>query len=704
MRKIILITFLLFSIQGLATDKWFKATTGNNWGTLANWYTNSIWTVSASELPRSIDSVAFIAGAGNCVIDVSASCYSANFTGYNGTLSGSSAWSIYGGLIAGGTWTYSGTLTFAATSGSWKITFAGKSLSNITFNGTAGTWTLQDDLTCTGVYRVQAGTVDHNNKNATTVTASWSGGNLTLGTGILTVSGTSAGTNSYSFNCSGTTLSSTSSSIIRMTGNPSFNGRGYSYGRLEITGNNIAPNPAYAEFKGANTFGDFICAPTGTSSYGIVFLDNQTITDTLKIVGPGLQYRIGIFGKKLSGNVTLTAGTHIYDNADFLNVNTDDAVNLSSLSIGNCGENGANITFPTPVKRYWIGTSGGSWSSTSMWSTTSGGGSGASAPLVSDTAVFDAASFNSNGMTITEDVLTFSKVDLTNLDQTVIFNSVSAGPSMKFFTKDINFSNKVSTINISGKCFSINTNKSFNFGGKDPTGAIHIDMGNATGTFAGIAAGAYTMYSGTFLLGENCTILSMSNNGDLSGSTRYISFSSYTLTCTGNSAATFNTNNGITVTAGTGKLLFTGTPTSNQTLFLNGPSTNNYYNIEFTPAGSPSGSWVLNNLNVSNQLILGPKARIKHTAATTVAFGSTGTIISNATAGNLAIIGSSTTATYNYTKSSGTVNIDYVDIEYSAASGGGTFIAGCNSVNRGNNTGWTFQTCSTSNSFFGNDF
>jgi hypothetical protein len=41
--------------------------------------------------------------------------------------------------------------------------------------------------------------------------------------------------------------------------------------------------------------------------------------------------------------------------------------------------------------RYWVGGSG-SWSSTTKWSATSGGASGASVPTASDNAIFDANS------------------------------------------------------------------------------------------------------------------------------------------------------------------------------------------------------------------------------------------------------------------------------------------------------------------------
>jgi hypothetical protein len=41
--------------------------------------------------------------------------------------------------------------------------------------------------------------------------------------------------------------------------------------------------------------------------------------------------------------------------------------------------------------RYWVGGSG-NWNSTSKWSATSGGASGASVPTASDNAIFDANS------------------------------------------------------------------------------------------------------------------------------------------------------------------------------------------------------------------------------------------------------------------------------------------------------------------------
>jgi hypothetical protein len=53
--------------------------------------------------------------------------------------------------------------------------------------------------------------------------------------------------------------------------------------------------------------------------------------------------------------------------------------------------------------RYWVGGTG-NWNSTSKWSTTSGGGSGASVPTSSDNVIIDSSSGFDSGGTITLDV------------------------------------------------------------------------------------------------------------------------------------------------------------------------------------------------------------------------------------------------------------------------------------------------------------
>jgi hypothetical protein len=71
--------------------------------------------------------------------------------------------------------------------------------------------------------------------------------------------------------------------------------------------------------------------------------------------------------------------------------------------------------------RYWVGGSG-SWNSTTKWSTTSGGASGASVPTASDNAIFDAASSAAHyAVTVTDNAtcanLTYTPVAIDGVTQ-----------------------------------------------------------------------------------------------------------------------------------------------------------------------------------------------------------------------------------------------------------------------------------------------
>ena len=64
------------------------------------------------------------------------------------------------------------------------------------------------------------------------------------------------------------------------------------------------------------------------------------------------------------------------------------------------------------MDRYWVGGSG-SWNSTTKWSTTSGGASGASVPTASDNAIFDAASATAHYTVTVTDNATCANLTIT---------------------------------------------------------------------------------------------------------------------------------------------------------------------------------------------------------------------------------------------------------------------------------------------------
>lgn len=174
--------------------------------------TNLTWTgtgtlklTNASATARSITagtkrlpSVWVSAGTSTTTLTNVTGCIDLNMTGMGaGTIAaGSAAFAIGGSVtfVAAGTWSYTGALTFDATA-SKTITSAGKALtsSTVAFNGSGGTWALQDNAPATGAWTVTAGTIDVGNYTAATPSLVFSGSStrgLSFGSGTLTLSGT----------------------------------------------------------------------------------------------------------------------------------------------------------------------------------------------------------------------------------------------------------------------------------------------------------------------------------------------------------------------------------------------------------------------------------------------------------------------------------------------------------------------------------
>jgi len=119
-----------------------------------------------------------------------------NFTGFTGTVSIQNSIFVFGNWNYGGTTIQgvgTGTVTFAATSGTKTITSNGFSFpGNVTFNGVGGTWALQDAMTVgsTVITTLTNGTLDLNGYTLTTGSFYSSNTNLRVlafGTGKIVV-------------------------------------------------------------------------------------------------------------------------------------------------------------------------------------------------------------------------------------------------------------------------------------------------------------------------------------------------------------------------------------------------------------------------------------------------------------------------------------------------------------------------------------
>ena len=135
----------------MALKYWFKVSGGSdNWATAANWYNGSGGTGGLAGVPTAADDVIIDAasGSGTITIAAAATCLSIDFTGFIGTLAGTSTLAFLGDITLSSsmTLTYSGTSTLG--NGTSFFTSNGKTVTfNITVNNVNAIFYLVDNLT-----------------------------------------------------------------------------------------------------------------------------------------------------------------------------------------------------------------------------------------------------------------------------------------------------------------------------------------------------------------------------------------------------------------------------------------------------------------------------------------------------------------------------------------------------------------------------
>ena len=296
--------------------------------------------------------------------------------------------------------------------------------------------------------------------------------------------------------------------------------------------------------------------------------------------------------------------------------------------------------------RYWVGGSG-TWSSTTKWSTTSNGSSGASVPTAADNAIFDASSDSGADITVTFTAaatclnLTMSAID-QNLTFTGAFTLSVVGNLSLSATKTIDVTG-ITALSMTGT-----TTRTITSSGGTLTGGI---------TFNGSG--------GTFTLQD---ALTLSGTATLTNGT--LALSSYTFTC-----STFSSSNGNTrtISFGTGKIVITSAATATvwTTATTTGLSVSGTPLVELTGGGATTKTISAGALSEANSISFQLS-----TTAGTVAFTASNTVrnltiannsftLSNITLtiyGNLTINGTSPTLTtgsnvWTFAATSGTKTI-----------------------------------------------
>jgi len=665
----------------MANRYWVGGTDSWNGTAASKWATTSGGAGGAS-VPTSSDNVFFdgSSGAGTVTIaTATANCADLDFTGFTGTWAGSTAINIFGSLTlaAGMTRTYTGLITFAATATGKTVTLNDKTLASaIDFNGVGGGWTLQDTFNDgSSNFFLTRGSLDLNGKTVTCGTFSGTGSNTrSLTMGAATVNCTDVDfvtTTNLTFNAGTSQINYTGTSNNTMD-----------FGGLTWYNVSLAPTDAtnLHTLTGANTFNDLTYTGSANKSETFYLAADQTVNGTLTVNGNSTTNRVWFGSNTLGTARTVTAANTSFSNCDLSDITAAGAGAWTGTSFGDAGGN-TGITFTTPVTRYWVGGTG-NYSSTGEWSTSSGGGTGASVPLCHDTVVFDSNSFTAAN-TITLDMQRYPTLDFSGATNTpnVTYGSPTRGMFM------LGGLILTATGTVTAQPLTYIGRSTFNITSNSKTSATTVAFeapgGAYTSTDAFVASSTWKLTAGGYTANSDVTATTFTISGT---TTRSLTMGSGIWTATSTGAAwSAATVTGLTFSGASATIKFTNSSASSKT-FAGGGLT---YGTFWVATGS-TGTTTISGSNTFSVLKSDVGRAIILTASTTQTLTTASGAQFSGSAGDLVTITSTSSTNASISVASGTVSVDYVSLTDNTATGGASFYAGANSTNGGDNPGWTF--------------
>jgi hypothetical protein len=592
---------------------------------------------------------------------------------------------------------YTGTTTFNATTTGKTVTTNGVAFgSGVTFSNTGGGWTLGSALTVgtsgggtvnvqsgtfdTGGYAVTAYTFDSSNFNTRTINLNSS----TLTLNSETIPWTMAFTTGATLNAGTSTINCSTTSV---SASPIFYGGGFTYYNVQFT----ATVYITAQIDGANTFNNL--SQTGRTTVGIcqlIFSGNQTINGTFTVsAGTASAYRIMVRSNVIGTTRTLTCAAVSLTDTDFRDITIAGAASPASGTRLGDGKGNSGITFPAAKTVYYGQTGSANWGATGSgsWSATSGGALDATQfPLAQDTAVFPAATYPASGLTTTINAnYNIGTIDMslrTSNTMTLDTGSTSVG-SYGNWTNGTGITLSGSgTITFAGR-----TTQQITSAGRSFTQSITID--SLSGTFQLQDALTTGLTKTTMLNNGTLDIQSYTLSTGLFSSynagTRTIAFGTGQISCKVDDSFGVAWNTSINTIG----LTVTGTGT----ISLTSGSAKTFSGGGFSFSGITLNQGGAGALTITDSNTFGNITNTyKSTGATSILFtaGTTNTFTDWNASGEstrLLTIGSDIAASHTLSKSSGTVNANFLSISRSTATGGATWNA-INSTNGGNNSGW----------------
>jgi len=531
-----------------------------------------------------------------------------------------------------------------------------------------------------------AGTFDANGYNVTLGAISSSSCNIKPGAGTWTMPAT------------GFIWSVTQSSRIdgninivfsdTSTASRNFEGGGNYYHKLTIGG---TTGTSTTTITGNNTFGEL--ASTKTVAHTIAFgtavtqFGRWTVTGTVgnvvTITGTGTTNQI--LGAAVTGVDYLAMGAWGFSTT------SPGEFYAGANSTGTAAAPVFRTAAPTPRNLFWVGGTG-NWSSTTKWSTSSGGASGADIPTSLDSVTFNSAS-NATAYTATIDAgVPIARCAAFSMAGPATGSITFAGTvgivhhgNVLFAATGITHTNSGIIVLSGNGSYTYTTNGKVlpNVQAVSPQGIWSLGSAlNLTGTIE-VRCGVFSTSASNYAM----TISSIDLPVNL-GAT--VNLNASVITITGLSGISITAVRNITFNAGTSTILC-----SSASAFTGGSRT--FYNVSFTSSTATAltitGANVFNNLSITAYASLGVK---QVTFYANQSINGTLTLSASSDSVNRTriasdIFGTQRTLTVN-AFAAGSINYDFSDI---AITGAAAPISGTRFGNLGGNSGITFDAAKT---------
>lgn len=430
---------------------------------------------------------------------------------------------------------------------------------------------------------------------------------------------------------------------------------------------------------------------TTSGNFKLTLSGNITTTGTLIIGGGTATNRLFICSDTMGTPRTITANALTAVNIDFRDITSANAVNLSAIAggSGNCGGN-TGITFTAADDWYWFKDTG-SFSSTVLWFTQTGGAGtridsdarNAKVILPQDTCYFDSGSFSAGSKTVTQDMPRIGSVIWTGATNTPTFTTSTTASCFGSITLIAGM-----TLTTSAQAYTFEGRGSYTLDSGSQTWAKSIIL-NAPGgsgiltlknNLTLVTTRTLTVTAGTLTCvdGANNWVISTGILSVNDSNTAILTLGSATHLITGAVTAwTFGAN--AVLSANTSTIKFTGVLTENFNFSGGGKTTyNNIWN-------ATTGAYIMivgnTNTFADFKIDAGREVNFINSTNTTVT-----TFTALGTSGSHIVIHNTSGTTHaTLTKAGGGVisGCDYIDIQEMTGSPATTWYIGANSTDTG---------------------